>query len=39
MAESQLEAIDQSYYEALFRYEQVIQKKFMNGTKTFTLEK
>lgn len=39
MAESQLEAIDQSYYEALFRYEQVIQKEFMSGTKTFTLEK
>ena len=39
MAESQLEAIDKSYYESWFRYEQTMQKEFMNGTKTFTLEK
>ena len=39
MAESQLKAIDKSYYESWFRSEQTIQKEFMNGTKTFTLEK
>ena len=39
MAESQLEAIDKSYYESWCRYEQTMQKEFMNGTKTFTLEK